>query len=45
MADFDGDGGDEVVIGFGTAGVWKNDNGVWSQVHPFSATALVASIH
>ena len=29
--------------GLGPAGVWKNNNGVWSQLHPFSVTALVAS--
>jgi hypothetical protein len=41
-ADFDGDGRDDVVIGFGAAGVWKFSNNAWSFVHPYPVTALAA---
>jgi hypothetical protein len=43
VADFDGDGRDELVIGLGGAGFWKNRNNVWSLLHPSAVKALVAS--
>ena len=43
VADFDGDGRDEIVIGFSAQGVWKNNNGVWSFVSPYPVSQLVAS--
>ena len=43
IADFDGDGCDEIVIGFGAAGLWKNNNNVWTFLNPYPVKALVAS--
>ena len=42
VADFDGDTRDEIVIGFGSAGLWRNSNGVWKALHPFAVDGLSA---
>ena len=33
VGDFTADGKDDLVVGFGAAGLWKYSNGVWSQLH------------
>jgi hypothetical protein len=43
VADFDGDTRDEIVIGFGAAGLWRNNSGVWTFLHPYAVDALSAS--
>ena len=43
VADFDGDTRDEIVIGFGAAGLWRNNNGVWKNLHPLAVDALSAA--
>jgi hypothetical protein len=31
--DFDGDGKDDLVVGFGGAGLWRYAKGAWLQLH------------
>ena len=43
VADFDGDTRDDIVIGFGAAGLWRNTNGVWKKLHALAVDALSAA--
>jgi hypothetical protein len=33
VGDFTADGRDDLVVGFGAAGLWRYSNGTWSQLH------------
>ena len=46
VADFDGDGRDEVAIGFGVSGLWRYSAiaaSPWTFINPAAVSALVAS--
>ncbi len=43
VADFDGDGADEVAVDFGTAGIYLYDNGAWSQISSANPESLLAA--
>ena len=42
VGDFDADGRDDLVVGFGGAGLWRYSNSVWSQLHTSGPAGLAA---
>jgi len=43
VGDFDGDRRNEIAIGFGAEGSWRNNNGVWTVLHPNVVDRLSAA--